>query len=86
MTNEHTASARKWAAFPVVLLIRAYQKVLSPMLGKNCRFQPTCSSYAVQALERFGLIRGSWLAIKRIGRCNPLVPAGYDPVPSIVER
>ena len=62
-------------------LIRIYQNMVSPRLGANCRFQPTCSSYVVEAIDRFGLIRGSWLGVKRIGRCHPLRPGGYDPVP-----
>jgi putative membrane protein insertion efficiency factor len=61
--------------------IRLYQILVSPMLGSNCRFQPTCSAYAAGALERFGLLRGGWMAVKRIGRCHPLHPGGYDPVP-----
>ena len=62
-------------------LIRVYQNMVSPRLGANCRFQPTCSSYLIEAIDRFGLIRGSWLGVKRIGRCHPLRPGGYDPVP-----
>lgn len=65
----------------VVGLITAYQKMVSPLLGANCRFQPTCSSYARQAIERFGLIRGGWVAVRRLGRCHPFRPGGYDPVP-----
>jgi len=75
------ADKRRWTAVPVVLLIRGYQKVLSPALGKNCRFSPTCSTYAVQALETHGVFRGLWMAIRRIGRCQPLFEGGYDPVP-----
>jgi len=63
------------------LLIRAYQLLLSPFLGGHCRFTPTCSQYAYQAIERHGALRGSWLAIKRIGRCHPFCDGGYDPVP-----
>jgi len=63
------------------LLIRAYQLLLSPFLGGHCRFTPTCSHYAYQAIERHGALRGSWLAIKRIGRCHPFCDGGYDPVP-----
>ena len=65
----------------VVGLITAYQKMVSPLLGANCRFQPTCSSYARQAIERFGLIRGGWMAVRRLGRYHPFRPGGYDPVP-----
>ena len=62
-------------------LIRLYQLVLSPLLGPNCRFYPTCSSYALQALEEHGAARGSWLSLKRLGRCHPWHTGGLDPVP-----
>ncbi|NKB17543.1 MAG: membrane protein insertion efficiency factor YidD [Pseudanabaena sp. CRU_2_10] len=62
-------------------LIKLYRLVLSPLLGPSCRFQPTCSQYAIEAIERFGVWKGSWLAIRRIGRCHPWHPGGYDPVP-----
>jgi len=65
----------------VVTLIRIYQWILSPILGPACRFEPTCSNYASQAIVQHGLIRGTWLAIRRIGRCHPLGKSGYDPVP-----
>lgn len=65
----------------VVTLIRIYQWILSPILGPTCRFEPTCSNYASQAIVQHGLIRGTWLAIRRIGRCHPLGKSGYDPVP-----
>ncbi len=61
--------------------IRAYQRWLSPLLGANCRYHPTCSSYGLEALERHGAVRGGWLAIKRIGRCHPFHEGGFDPVP-----
>jgi uncharacterized protein len=64
-----------------MLLVRAYRVLISPMLPPSCRFTPTCSSYALTSLERYGLIRGGWLAVKRIGRCHPWSPGGYDPVP-----
>jgi len=61
--------------------IRGYQRVISPLLPPRCRFIPSCSSYAIEALERHGAARGSWLAARRICRCHPLNPGGYDPVP-----
>ena len=64
-----------------ILPIRFYQYVISPWLGPNCRFQPTCSAYAIEALERHGVLRGSWLALRRLSRCHPLGGHGYDPVP-----
>lgn len=64
-----------------ILLIRAYQVVISPWLGPACRFEPSCSHYAVEAIERHGVGRGSWLAARRVGRCHPLGDSGYDPVP-----
>lgn len=65
----------------MVGLVRVYQKLVSPNLGANCRYQPTCSSYMVEAITRFGVVRGGWLGLRRIGRCHPLRPGGYDPVP-----
>jgi putative membrane protein insertion efficiency factor len=62
-------------------LIRIYQKLVSPNLGANCRYRPTCSQYTVEAISKFGVFRGGWLGMKRIGRCHPLRPGGYDPVP-----
>ena len=62
-------------------LIRAYQYLLRPMLGANCRFAPSCSDYAQEAITRHGAFQGAWLALKRVGRCHPYHPGGYDPVP-----
>lgn len=62
-------------------LIRLYQLTLSPILPPACRFTPTCSRYAYEALNRFGFFKGGWLAVKRISRCHPFHPGGYDPVP-----
>ncbi|MDD2746594.1 MAG: membrane protein insertion efficiency factor YidD [Acidithiobacillus sp.] len=64
-----------------VVMVRGYQYVISPMLGHNCRFFPTCSEYTCQAIERYGIAKGSWLGIKRISRCHPWHPGGVDPVP-----
>ncbi len=63
------------------VLIRAYQLVLRPVLGPNCRFSPGCSDYALQALDRHGVVRGGGLAVRRVLRCNPWHPGGHDPVP-----
>jgi len=65
----------------VVLLIRGYQVTLSPLLPSACRYQPTCSRYALDAVERYGALKGTWLGAKRIARCHPFHPGGYDPVP-----
>ena len=63
-------------------LIRVYQLTLSPWLGVRCRYEPTCSRYAAEAITRFGPWRGSWLAARRLGRCHPWGRSGYDPVPA----
>ena len=68
-------------SWPFILLIRIYQFVISPALGPKCRFTPTCSQYAIQALQKFGLFKGIWLSMKRISRCHPHGGSGYDPVP-----
>ncbi len=65
-----------------LLMIGSYQKLVSPFLGRNCRYSPTCSSYAGEAITTHGLVRGGWLVVKRIGRCHPFRDGGYDPVPA----
>jgi putative membrane protein insertion efficiency factor len=67
---------------PILLaLIRAYRLALSPWWGRQCRFTPTCSEFALEAIERHGALRGSWLAMRRISRCHPWHAGGFDPVP-----
>ena len=65
----------------VALPVRGYRLLFSPWVGHGCRFQPTCSAYALEALERHGALRGSWLTLRRIGRCHPWGRSGHDPVP-----
>jgi uncharacterized protein len=65
----------------LLVLIRAYRLALSPLLGASCRFYPTCSSYALEAIDTHGAVRGSWLAVKRVLKCHPWHPGGIDPVP-----
>ena len=65
----------------LILLIRIYQRILSPLLGPVCRFEPSCSRYAVKCLEYHGAVRGSWLTVRRIARCHPFHPGGFDPPP-----
>ena len=65
----------------LLLLLRAYRLLVSPLLGVNCRFYPSCSQYASEAIERHGALHGSWLAVRRVGRCHPWHPGGFDPVP-----
>jgi uncharacterized protein len=66
---------------PLLWLIRGYQRVISPMRPPTCRYYPSCSAYAVTALERFGPLRGGWMAARRLGRCHPWTPGGVDHVP-----
>ncbi|KPU26451.1 hypothetical protein TR13x_10060 [Caloranaerobacter sp. TR13] len=64
----------------IIILIRMYQKFISPLKPRTCRFYPTCSEYSIKAIEKYGLIKGGLMSIKRIIRCNPLNPGGYDPL------
>jgi hypothetical protein len=61
--------------------IRAYRLTISPLLGPTCRFEPTCSAYGLEALDKYGFLKGLWLTVCRVGRCHPYHPGGYDPVP-----
>ena len=72
---------RKIAIFPFIVLIRFYQVCISPLKPPTCRFTPTCSAYALEALRKHGLFKGSWLAVRRILKCHPWGGSGYDPVP-----
>lgn len=73
----------KWLALK---LIRFYQRFISPALPPSCRFYPSCSAYTYEAIDRYGIFRGGWLGIKRISRCQPFFPGGYDPVPDLEEK
>ena len=70
----------------MALPVRAYRLVFSPWVGYNCRYQPTCSQYALDALQEHGALKGGWMAAKRIARCNPLGGCGYDPVPKVNKK
>jgi putative membrane protein insertion efficiency factor len=76
------AQARPSAAARVLMaLITGYRRFISPLLGQRCRFAPSCSAYALEAVREHGALRGIWLAVRRIGRCHPFNPGGFDPVP-----
>ncbi|MCD6508631.1 membrane protein insertion efficiency factor YidD [Candidatus Poribacteria bacterium] len=64
----------------IVLLIRGYQIFISPLFPPSCRFYPTCSQYSMEAISKYGLIKGGWLSLKRLSRCHPFNPGGYDPL------
>lgn len=69
------------AAKTMVMLIKIYQKMVSPLFPPSCRFTPTCSSYAITSIERYGAVKGGWMGVRRISRCHPWNPGGFDPVP-----
>lgn len=71
----------KVLAFPFIILIKIYQIFISPLFPSSCRYTPTCSHYTLEALKKYGLLKGLWLGIKRISRCHPWGGSGYDPVP-----
>jgi len=70
----------------LIFFVRAYQLAISPLLGNNCRFYPSCSQYTVEAIDQHGVIFGCWLALKRLARCHPLCEGGQDPVPPVKEQ
>ncbi len=74
------------AARLMLLVIRAYWWTLSPLIGRVCRFEPSCSRYTATCIERFGALKGGWLGVRRIGRCHPFHPGGYDPPPETSPR
>jgi uncharacterized protein len=70
---------RNWIQIALIAAVRFYQRAVSPLLGSNCRFSPTCSQYTIEAIEKYGAIRGVWKGMKRILRCHPFSAGGYDP-------
>ncbi|WP_205758716.1 membrane protein insertion efficiency factor YidD [Lysobacter sp. HDW10] len=70
----------------LIFCIRIYKRLLSPLLGPRCRFYPSCSTYGIEAIQRFGPLHGGWLTMKRIVRCHPLNPGGIDPVPEKTDK
>jgi putative membrane protein insertion efficiency factor len=70
----------------LILLIQCYQQSLSSFFGPCCRFAPSCSSYASQSIQRFGIVRGSWLSVRRLSKCHPFHPGGCDPVPEVKQN
>jgi putative membrane protein insertion efficiency factor len=86
MLRAHTIAMNKFAeiiwclpATMLIVAVRMYQWTLSPLIGRHCRFEPTCSAYFVLAVRKYGAIRGTWKGMRRIGRCHPWSPGGYDP-------
>lgn len=78
-------SVSKALAWPLIQVVRFYRLAISPWFGANCRFDPSCSTYAIEALQVHGVLKGTWLAVRRIGRCHPWGGSGYDPVPEAPE-
>lgn len=79
MIRTITNWASRAAVWSAVCLVKVYQVTISPLLGPACRFEPTCSQYMIEALHKYGLLRGGWKGVRRIGRCHPWNPGGYDP-------
>ncbi len=75
------ATALRWPRRVGAGLIRGYQRFVSPAFPPRCRFSPSCSQYTLEAVERYGLVRGSWFGLKRLAKCHPFHPGGYDPLP-----
>ncbi|XRQ07322.1 membrane protein insertion efficiency factor YidD [Actinomadura welshii] len=81
LPSQHPAGPPGPVASLLILLVRAYRRFLSPLLGQQCRFQPSCSAYGLEALQVHGALRGAWLTVRRIARCHPFHSGGHDPVP-----
>ncbi|MCK5086285.1 MAG: membrane protein insertion efficiency factor YidD [Melioribacteraceae bacterium] len=79
--NQIINRALKIIALPFIIIIKLYQLIISPLFPSSCRYTPTCSHYTLEALKKYGIIKGGWLGIKRISRCHPWGGSGYDPVP-----
>ena len=79
--GEPGAMVPRRAARVGIWLVRFYQRVISPLTPAACRYQPTCSQYTLEAIQKYGLLRGSWMGARRIARCHPFHPGGHDPVP-----
>ena len=86
MRRRTTQYISKALRITLVSAIRLYQSCISPLLGARCRFHPGCSTYARNAIEQHGVVKGCWLAFKRLLKCHPLHPGGYDPVPDKTKR
>jgi putative membrane protein insertion efficiency factor len=77
---------KKWFTYPLIGLVRFYQRFISPLTPATCRYTPTCSQYTVEALQKHGALKGGWLSLKRIASCNPWGGKGYDPVPEKLQQ
>lgn len=86
ISNSVAEHARRLPILAAVGVVRAWQLCMSPVIGPTCRFHPTCSHYAIEALRSHGLLRGGWLTIRRIARCHPWHPGGLDPVPPTADE
>lgn len=80
-TDLEVVPQRSTAARVGIALVRFYQRRISPLTPPSCRYQPTCSQYTLEAIQKYGLLRGSWMGLRRIARCHPFHPGGHDPVP-----
>ena len=76
----------KILTYPLILFLKIYQLFISPIIGQNCRYLPTCSEYTIECLKQFGIIKGTFLSFKRISKCHPWGNHGYDPVPNKLEE